>query len=107
MRRDLVEEVLDAAEAELFEDVYYTHAPAGPILMERAISGVDVVTEEFNVLGHGMREATHTTRVRKSRFPHLAKGDILDDGRPYKLLEWREPQRGDGRLEWELSLQKL
>lgn len=106
MRRDLVEEVLDAAEAELFEDVYYTHSPAGPVLMESAISGVEVVSEEFDMIGHGLREATHTTRVRKARFPSLAKGDIIDDGNQYRVLDWREPRRGDGRLEWELSLRK-
>lgn len=107
MRRDLVEEVLDAAEAELFEDVYYTHPPASPVLMERAISGVEIVTEGFDIIGHGMREATHTTRVRKARFPNLSKGDIIDDGHQYRVLDWREPPRGDGRLEVEISLKRI
>ena len=107
MRRDLVEEVLDAAEAELFEDVYYTHSPVGPVLLRRAISGVEVLTEDFDILGHGMREATHITRVRKARFPNLSKGDILDDGDQYRVLDWRPPRSGDGRLELQVSLKKL
>lgn len=107
MRRDLVEAVLDAASFALFEDVLYTHAPAGPVLMHRAISGVEIVSERFEAFDHGMREATHTTRILRARFPDLAKGDVLDDGTQYRVIDWQEPANGDGRLELELSLKKL
>ena len=106
MRRDLVEEVLNAAEAELFEDVHYTHSPAGPVLVAKAISGVEIVSEQFQVLGHELRDVTHTTRILRAKFPHLAKGDVIDDGTPYRVIDWREPAGGDGRFELELSLRK-
>lgn len=105
MRRDLVEAVLDAASFALFEDVLYTHAPAGPVLVEKAISGVEIISERFEMLGRDMRGATHTTRALLSKLPSLSIGDIIDDGDQYKVLD-RQPV-GDGRFEVELSLKKL
>lgn len=105
MRRDLVAEVLGAAEAELFEDVLYTHSPAGPVTIKTAIFGIEIAAERFDIAGHDLRGVTHTTRALKAKFPNLVQGDILDDGAPYKVLDW-EPI-GDGRFEIAISLKKL
>ena len=107
MRRDLVEAVLAAASPALFEDVYYTHAPAGPVLVKAAIFGVEIVDATFEVFGRDLRDVTHTTRALKAKFPSLAKGDVIDDGAQYQVLDWRAPPGGDGRFEIEISLKKL
>lgn len=107
MRRDLVEAVLDAASFALFEDVLYTHAPGPAVTLAKAISGVEIVSERFDMMGQGVRTATHTTRALKAKFPNLARGDVLDDGAPYQVLDWQVPQGGDGRFEIEISLKKL
>jgi hypothetical protein len=105
MRRDLVEAVLDAASFALFEDVLYTHAPAGPALVKKAISGVEIISERFEMLGRDMRGATHTTRVLLSKLPTISIGDGLDDGAQYRVLDLQPV--GDGRFEVEASLLKL
>ena len=107
MRKDLVEAVLDAASFHLFEDVLYTHATAGPVTVEKAISGVEKVSERFEMMGQGLRVATHTTRALKAKFPSLSRGDILDDGEQYQVLDFQPPEQGDGRFEIEISLKKL
>lgn len=107
MRRDLVEAVLAAASPVLFEDVYYTHAPAGPVLVKAAIFGVEIADASIEVFGRELRDATHTTRALKSKFPFLARGDVIDDGQQYQVLDWRTPLGGDGRYEIEISLKKL
>lgn len=107
MRHDLVEAVLAAASPALFEDVYYTHAPGGPVLVKAAIFGVEIVDATFEAFGHELRDVTHTTRAIKAKFPTLARGDIIDDGQQYQVLDWRAPLGGDGRLEIEISLKKL
>jgi len=107
MRRDLVEAVLDAASFALFEDVLYTHSPGAPVTVAKAISGVEIVSERFDMMGQDLRGATHTTRALKAKFPNLAKGDMIDDGAQYQVLDWQVPQGGDGRFEIEISLKKL
>jgi hypothetical protein len=105
MRRNHVEAVLGAASQLLFEDVVYTHAPAGPIIVPRAIAGVEIAAEQYDIGGQAAREVTHQTRALKAKFPDLARGDIIDDGAPYKVLDI-EPV-GDGRFEIRISLKKL
>jgi len=105
MRRDLVEAVLDAASFALFEDVLYTHAPAGPVLVERAISGVEIISERFEMLGRDMRGATHTTRALRAKLPSLSMGDLLNDGVDYLVIDLQPV--GDGRLETEVSLRRM
>lgn len=107
MRRDLVEAVLGAASSALFEDVYYTHAPAGPVLVKGAIFGIEIAEANIEFFGHELRDATHTTRALKTKFPSLSKGDVIDDGAQYQVLDWRTPPGGDGRFEIEISLKKL
>jgi hypothetical protein len=102
MRRDLVEAVLNAASFALFEDVLYTHAPSGPVTVKKAISGVEVIDERFDLSGAQVRGTTHTTRALKAKFPNLSKGDVLDDGTSYRVLDF-EPI-GDGRFEVLISL---
>lgn len=105
MRKDLVEAVLGAASFALFEDVLYTHGAAAPVTVTKAIAGVEIVSERFEMLGQGLRDVTHTTRALKAKFPNLAKGDVLDDGTEYSVLD-TEPV-GDGRFEILISLRKL
>lgn len=107
MRRDLVEAVLDAASFALFEDVEYTHAPAGPVTVKGAIAGVEIVSESFVVSGHELRDTTHTVRAIKAKFPSLTRGDIIDDGNQYQVLDWVPAPQDDGRLMIEISLKKL
>lgn len=107
MRKDLVEAVLGAASFALFEDVLYTHSPGPAVTVARAISGVEIAAERFDLMGQEVRLATHTTRALKAKFPSLAKGDVIDDGTPYLVLDWQPPQGGDGRFEIEISLKKL
>jgi len=103
MRRDLVEEVLAAAQEELFEDVLYMRVSGGPsMLVAQSIFGVEIAAERFEVLGERMRTGTHMTRAIKAKFPDLAKGDVINDGNAYTVLDW-EPV-GDGRYEIMISL---
>ncbi|MBN9304108.1 MULTISPECIES: hypothetical protein [unclassified Devosia] len=103
MRRDLVQDVLDAAAEELFEDVLYTHAPAGPVTVSQAIFGVEIVAEREEWSGQAVRGTTHTTRALKAKFPNLTRGDLIDDGvAVYRVLDF-EPV-GDGRFEVLISL---
>lgn len=105
MRRDLVEEVLSAAEDELFEDVLYTPIGGTPTTVPSAIFGVEEAAERIDMLGNAARVGTHWTRAIKAKFPNLAKGDQFNDGSAYSVLEW-EPI-GDGRLEIAISLKAL
>lgn len=106
MRRNLVEAVLNAASFALFEDILYTHAPAGPVLIARAISGVEVAPERFDMMTHEVRGITHVTRALRSKLPSLTKGDIIGDGvYEYRVLDFQPV--GDGRLEVEISLAKV
>ena len=107
MRKDLVEAVLAAASAHLFEDVLYTHAPAEPVVVSKAIAGVEKVSERFEVLGNELRGVTHRVRAIKAKFPNLAKGDVINDGTDYLVLDWQYPESGDGRVEIDISLKKL
>ncbi|KQT50332.1 hypothetical protein ASG47_19710 [Devosia sp. Leaf420] len=102
MRKDLVAEVLSAAEDELFEDVLYTPKGGSAVLIEKAIFGVEKAVERFESFGHKVRTATHTTLALRAEFPLLAKGDQISDGIVYEVLDW-EPD-GDGRFEIRISL---
>lgn len=102
MRRDLVEAVLDAASGALFEDVIYTPSGGVPVMIENAIDGVEIGSERFEMFSEKMRHGTHVTRALKALFPNLAKGDIINDGIAYKVIDW-EPI-GDGRFEIAISL---
>ena len=104
MRRDLVQEVLDASQDELFEDVTYTHGPAAPVVIEKAIFGVEIATVDDALFGAQTRQGTHTARAIKAKFPTLTRGDTINDGdADYKVLDFRPV--GDGRLEIEISLE--
>lgn len=105
MRKDLVLEVLAAAEEELFEDVIYTPVSGAPVIVPRAIFGIEKSSERFDMLGNAMRAGTHWTRALKAKFPNLAKGDRIDDGSTYQVLDF-EPI-GDGRFEIAISLKPL
>ena len=104
MRRDLVEDVLAAAQDELFEDVLYSPVGRSAVTVEKAIFGIEPGIETFQMLGRDMRGATHTTRAIKAKFPNLAKGDRLDDGAAYVVLDW--VPIGDGRYEIEIALRR-
>lgn len=102
MRRDLVEAALGAASELLFEDVLYTRGANAPVTVARAIGGVEIASERFDMFGTEVRGMTHVTRALVSKFPLLAKGDIIDDGTAYKVLDF-EPV-GDGRFEIAIAL---
>lgn len=106
MRRNLVEAVLNAASHALFEDIFYTRAPAGPVAIAKAISGVEVAPERFDLMGSELRSTSHVTRALKSKLPSVGKGDIIDDGSDeYRVIDVQPI--GDGRFEVELSLSKI
>lgn len=106
MRKDLVAEVLAAAEDELFEDVLYTSVAGGAAVnLARAIFGIEKSVERFESFGQQIRAATHTTLALRSKFPLLTKGDRINDGAEYEVLDW-EPD-GDGRFEIRISLKAL
>lgn len=105
MRKDLVAEVLGAAEEELFEDVIYTPVGGSPVTVLGAIFGVEVAAERIDMLGNALRVGTHWTRALWAKFPDLRKGDVIDDGSPYQVLDW-EPV-GDGRFEIAISLKAI
>lgn len=105
MRRDLVGAVLDAASALLFEDVVWTHGNGAPVTVAGAIAGAVIASERFDTMGERSREVTHTVRALKAKLPGIAKGDILNDGTAYSVLDI-EPI-GDGRLEILISLKRL
>ena len=107
MRRDLVLEVLDAASQELFEDVFYTELGGQPVLIEKSIFGIDIAAERFDLVGQQLRAATHIARALKAKFPNLRRGDRLNDGTVYEVIDWQPPLNGDGRFEIEISLKKL
>lgn len=105
MRRDLVEAVLDAASPALFDDVLY--APIGGVQVHivEAISGVEVVDENFEMFGQAIRRPTHVTRALKAKFPDLQPGDTINDGEAYEVLD--HVPIGDGRFEILISLRKI
>lgn len=107
MRRELVAEVLDAASDELFEDVVYTRVTGGAaVTIEKAIFGVEPAVDRFEEFGQAMREASHTTRALKAKFPNLAKGDRINDGvSTYRVLDWQPT--GDGRFEILIGLKPV
>ncbi|WP_127142844.1 head-tail joining protein [Pelagibacterium montanilacus] len=105
MRRDLVLEVLDAASEELFEDVLYTPKGGAQVPLTGAIFGVEVGAERFEMFGERMRTATHTTRALRAKFPQLARGDLIDDGRAWRVIDF-EPI-GDGREELMIALEQV
>ena len=106
MRRELVAEVLEAASAELFEDVVYTPAGGEAVTLTGAIFGVEPAAERFEEFGQKLREASHVTRALKAKFPGLGKGATIDDGdRTYRVLDV-EPI-GDGRFEILISLKPV
>jgi hypothetical protein len=105
MRRELVEEVLEAASAELFEDVEYTPLGGPMVIVTGAIFGVELAAERFEMMGAPSRDVSHVTRALKAKFPALTKGDVINDGAPYKVLDW-EPI-GDGRFEVLISLKPV
>lgn len=102
MRRDLVEAVLDAASDALFEDVVYTRGLDAAVTVPRAIAGVEIAAERFDGFGSSVRTATHMTRALLSAFPNLTRGDLIDDGIAYQVVDF-EPI-GDGRFEINISL---
>lgn len=102
MRKDLVEAALGAASAVLFEDVIYTPVGGPAVVVEGAIFGVEIVDERFDMFGHELRDRTHFTRALKAKFPALAKGDLIDDGTEYRVLDVEAI--GDGRFEILISL---
>jgi len=106
MRRDLVEDVLAAAQDELFEDVLYSPVGGSDVLIEKAIFGIEPSIESLQVLGRDMQGTTHTTRAIRVKFPGLAKGDLISDGTSYMVIGWRPVEGGDGRLEIEIGLKK-
>jgi len=103
MRRDLVQQVLDAASAELFEDVTYTPVNGQPATVTRAIFGVEIADDRFDSFGVQVRIGTLVTRALKSKFPELAKGDRIDDGVVAYVVQDFQPI-GDGRFEVLISL---
>lgn len=105
MRKDLVAEVLAAAEAELFEDVIYTPFGGAAVTVVGAIFGVEKAVDRFESFGQQVRTATHTTLALRAKFPTLAKRDRINDGAEYEVLDW-EPA-GDGRFEIAISLKAL
>jgi hypothetical protein len=105
MRKDLVAEVIGAARDEMFEDVEYTPMNGSPVIVEKAIFGVEKSVERFENFGNKVRAATHTTLAVRVAFPNLAKGDRINDGAPYEVIDW-EPD-GDGRFEIRISLKAL
>lgn len=105
MRRDLVEAALGAASELLFEDVLYTHGGDAPVSVPRAIAGVEIASERFDMFGADIRGMTHVARALRSKFPLLQKGDVIDDGfAVYRVLDF-EPV-GDGRFEIAIALGK-
>jgi hypothetical protein len=105
MRRDLVEEVLAAASEELFEDVVYTPPGGEAVTAEKAIFGVELLDERFELFGERLRGATHVTRALKAKLPGIGKGAIINDGTAYKVLDVEKV--GDGRYEILIALEPV
>lgn len=105
MRRDLVQDVLDAAAEEMFEDVLYTHTPNAAVTIEKAIFGVEIAAQREDFSGQAVRGTTHVTRALKAKFPTLTRGDLINDGEAtYSVIDF-EPI-GDGRFEILISLKR-
>jgi hypothetical protein len=106
MRRDLVEAAINAASLVLFEDVLYTHAPDAAVVIQRAIAGVEKVSERFEVFGQALAECSHMTRALKAKFPSLSKNDLIFDGvSSYRVIAWETI--GDGRFEIAIGLKPV
>lgn len=110
MRRDLVEDVLAAAQEELFEDVLYTPVGGPAVIVLQAIFGVEIASGRPEFYNEPVRVGTHLTRAAKAKLPGLTKDALIKDGTApdfadgteYKVLDIQPA--GDGRFEIEISL---
>lgn len=102
MRRDLVLDSFNDIRNELFEDVIWTPNGGPARTVEKAIAGIEAKTERFEFFGEKLRTASHLTRAARAAFPGLARGDILNDGEAWKVIDF-EPI-GDSRVEIVIAL---
>lgn len=104
MRRDLVLGSFADIRRELFEDVIWTPLGGAPMTVDRAIAGIEPRSERIEMFGEKLRTATHMTNAARDAFPGLARGDLLDDGQAWRVIDF-EPI-GDGRVEIVIAVVK-
>jgi hypothetical protein len=109
MRRDLVAAALNDIRSELFADVDFTPVAGDARRIPKAISGVEIATDDLQPFGQAVRVGTHVTYAPAILFADIGKGAVLDElddtgavighYRVVDVKPW-----GDGRLELAISL---
>lgn len=105
MRRDLVLDSYQTIREELFEDVVYTPVGGEPVVLHHAIAGIEPRSERFEVFGEKLRTASHLTRAAREAFPDLRRGDIIDDGARWQVIDFEFAE--DGRVEIVMALVRI